>query len=74
MRAGCRPINRDGYRNALCPYYRDCLDQAVRKAWEYWDCAECIHRNSTDPEFEIEGTLSHNVTYFDLPMEIAFKM
>jgi len=74
MRAGCKPIHRDGFRNALCPNYRECLDLAVRKSWEFWDCTECVHKASTDPEFDIEATLSHSVTYFDLPLEVAVKM
>lgn len=74
MKAKCRPIHRDGFRNALCPNYRECLDMAVQKSWEYWDCAECTHRTSTDPELDIEVTLSHSVTYFDLPFEISAKM
>ena len=74
MRSRCKPIHRDGFRNALCPNYRECLDLAVRKSWEFWDCTECAYKASTDPEFDIEGTLSHSVTYFDLPLEVAVKM
>jgi hypothetical protein len=47
---------------------------AVKKAWEFWDCAECPYKASTDPEFDIECTLRNPVTYYDLPMEIAGKM
>ena len=47
---------------------------AVKKAWEYWDCAECPHKTSIDPEFDIECTLRNSVTYYDLPMEISGKM
>lgn len=74
MRTKRNPIHRHGNRNALCPYYRACLNMAVKKAWEYWDCAECPHKTSIDPEFDIECSLRNPVTYYDLPMEIAGKM
>lgn len=74
MKAKRNPINRDGERNALCPYYRKCLNFAVKRSWAYWDCDECIHKGSIDPEFTIEGTLSNPVAYYDLPMEIHLKM
>lgn len=74
MKAKRKPIHRCGYRNALCPRYRECLDLAVRKSWEFWDCAECPLRSETDPEFDIEAAMSQNVTYYDLPAELSIKM
>jgi len=47
---------------------------AVRKGWEFWDCGECTHRLETDPEFNIEATLTQNVTYYDVPLEVPVKM
>lgn len=74
MKTRRNPIHRDGTRNALCPHYRKCLDMAVKKSWSYWDCDECGHKDTIDPEFNIEGTLRNPVTYYDLPMEIHFKL
>lgn len=76
MRTVRKPIHRDGFRNALCPNYSKCLDMAVRRSWEFWDCGECKHRSERDPEFDmdIEVTLSQSVTYYDLPQEVSFKM
>lgn len=74
VKARRKPIHRHGYRNALCPKYRECLDLAVRKSWEFWDCAECEYKGETDPEFDIEVTMSQNVAYYDLPMEFSVKM
>jgi hypothetical protein len=47
---------------------------AVRKAWEFWDCGECAHRNETDPDFDIESAMTQNVTYYDVPLEVSVKM
>lgn len=38
------PINRLGTKNILCPYYRNCLDHAVSRFWQFWDCSECTHK------------------------------
>ncbi len=74
MRTRRKPIHREGVRNALCPNYRKCLDLAVRKAWEFWDCGECSHKADIDPELNIEATLNQNVAYYDVPMEISIKI
>jgi len=74
MKARRRPIHRYGFRNALCPNYRECLDMAVRKGWEFWDCGECTHKLETDPEFDIEASLTQSVTYYDVPLEVSIKM
>ena len=36
-----RPIMCDGDRNHYCPYYSDCLDIAINKKWESWNCCGC---------------------------------
>lgn len=74
MRTFRKPIHRDGFRNALCPNYSKCLDLAVRRCWNFWDCGECKHRTERDPEFDMEMTLTRNVTFYDLPPEISIKM
>ena len=74
MKAKRKPINREGVRNALCPYYKKCLNLAVKKSWAHWDCEECTHKDSIDPEFNIEGTLRNPVAYYDLPLEIHIKI
>jgi hypothetical protein len=58
------PINRVGSKNALCPYYSDCLDRAIGHRWPSWDCSECTHnseqeslgcwRSGHDSEFEYD--------------------
>jgi hypothetical protein len=74
MKTFCKPVHRDGFRNALCPNYRKCLDLAIRRSWAYWDCAECEYRSARDPEFDMQITMNKSVTYYDLPMGVSLKM
>ena len=38
------PICKRGERNIYCPFYSDCLDQAISKFWNYWSCSKCSYR------------------------------
>lgn len=69
-----RPLNRKGDRNALCPHYRDCLDDAVKKSWQHWDCEECTHKLTIDPGMDILDYVNDSVAYYDLPTEIYVKI
>ena len=62
-----RPIYKKGDRNALCPFYRDCLDEAILNSWDYWACRECRHRLSRDPAFDALSLVDDSVTYYELP-------
>lgn len=68
------PLHRRGQRNGLCPYYSACLDEAVRKSWEYWDCRSCRHRESRDSG--INDILEDNDTipYYTIPAKIYEKV
>jgi hypothetical protein len=43
------PMQRQGKRNVYCPYYSLCLDHAVQKGWQYWDCDECLKKDVRKP-------------------------
>lgn len=47
------PVRRQGNRNIFCPFYRECLDDAIKKSWQDWDCGNCPHKlnhqNEPDP-------------------------
>lgn len=57
------PINPDrgveGHRNLFCGFYDNCLDEAVKKAWNSWTCTRC-------PQFavqpQIEGSIESYAT------------
>ena len=42
------PIHRVGTKNVLCPHYTNCLDHAVRRYWQFWDCSQCTHRSDQE--------------------------
>jgi len=47
------PVQRQGHRNVLCPFYGECLDDAIKGLWQDWDCDDCPHKlnhkNEPDP-------------------------
>jgi len=47
------PVRRQGNRNIFCPFYRECLDDAIKGSWQNWDCGDCPHKlnhkNEPDP-------------------------
>ena len=74
MKKQRRPICRNGYRNALCPYYGLCLDEAVKKSWQYWDCRECEHRSSRESDWDVTTSVNDQFPYYDLPLDIYVKV
>jgi hypothetical protein len=61
MKSNANPLNQEGQRNLFCPYYRNCLDQAVRLRWQFWSCAECPHR--LESELLTDGILTCSDAY-----------
>lgn len=53
MNTGRNPVRRQGNRNIFCLFYRECLDDAIMKSWQDWDCDDCPHKlnhtNEPDP-------------------------
>ena len=68
-----RPMNKKGERNPFCPFYRNCLDDAVEKFWAYWDCSECKHRSSSESHLEIQISSNESIAYYDFPADIFLK-
>ncbi len=56
------PIHREGTKNILCPYYRDCLDHAAKRFWRFWDCCECTHKSERE-------SLGHGRSGHDLDLD-----
>jgi hypothetical protein len=44
MKTKRHPVRRQGNRNIFCPFYRECLDDAIRGSWHDWDCGDCRHK------------------------------
>lgn len=47
------PVEKHGKRNVYCPHYSLCLDHAIQKGWQYWDCGACPKKDLRRP---LEGT------------------
>ena len=74
MSTNPNPINRKGERNPLCPLYRRCLDLAVSKSWNYWDCRECRLKGASEMEFNFSRTSDGAIAYYDLPLKLYDKI
>jgi len=64
---------KGGNRNALCPYYRHCLDHAVKQNWISWDCYACRHK-ATRELSEVEPfTAGDSAPNYSLSPDIYLK-
>lgn len=73
MRKKRRPHYKQGDRNVFCPHYGDCLDEAVKKAWDYWNCSECPLRFHEAPSADILTSVNDTIPYFTISSEISGK-
>ena len=64
------PIHRKGDRNALCPHYRGCLDKAVKKTWETWDCSRCLYKKSRDPSLGVLSVANDADSFYELHVQV----
>ena len=62
------PVPRPGVRNIYCPFYKDCLDYAVRGSWQSWNCSQCRHKLMRQSITEYE--LNNTEPYYDLPPDV----
>jgi hypothetical protein len=66
MHAKCKPTPREGKRNLFCIHYDRCLDQAIHKTWETWNCTGCDQQGNQDPEYISVFETSHPVAYYEV--------
>ena len=69
------PLCEPGERKALCPYYEGCLDHAVEKGWQFWNCSICLHKSKKhalndlpmvkdpDPEYPIVSESARQLAF-----------
>lgn len=65
-----KPVNRFGNRNINCPFYGLCLDQAVKRNWQSWDCFECKHKADHQPASLVNTDYDFD-QYHVLPQHVA---
>ncbi len=67
MNPKCNPVHKKGNRNVHCPYYANCLDYAIEKSWDHFDCGDCLQRLNERARPEIRLTVSDPILHYDLP-------
>ena len=65
-----RPVDKKGIRNICCPFYRKCLDMAVREKWTSWDCLICPCKEKVE-SISIINTEYDFIHYHSLPQRIT---
>ncbi len=66
MKLERNPLNRKGSRNIFCIFYGDCLNDAVKNAWDDWDCTDCGYRLNMEGAPEIPCRVNHSVAYYEV--------
>jgi len=74
MKKGRNPIYRKGERNPFCSSYALCLDEAIGKAWLFWDCSECEFKSSQDPKTEILSRSNDSMPYYEITIETSDEL
>ena len=59
------PIRKRGERNIYCPFYNDCLDYAIKRFWQFWNCTQCPNKE-IQAIAELEYGASDTNLYYDL--------
>lgn len=65
------PIPKPGRRDVYCSCYNDCLDFAVERLWQSWNCSECPNRLTKQSTTECEYAFDDTYSYYDLPRNVA---
>jgi len=50
MREDRNPSGHRGHRNLFCSDYTICLDMAISKCWNSWNCRRCKYRFNQSAE------------------------
>jgi hypothetical protein len=59
------PTPDQGSRNVFCPYYSECLDSVIKRAWMSWHCRLCGERFNQAARPELALTVNHSVAYYE---------
>lgn len=73
MQAKCKPGPREGKRNLFCMHYDQCLDQAIHKGWETWNCGSCDQQSKQDPQYVSIFETSHSVAYYEVMVSGSYS-
>ena len=68
------PIQAKGYRNVFCPFYRNCLDYASKRHWEYLTCSHCTYKYVQESiANESVSSEANSDTYYSISPSIGDK-
>lgn len=70
MKRKPKPIIGSGHRNVFCPFYGECLDNAVKKSWPDWECGNCRHKDTEECHPDSHFTASNAVDFYELPVDL----
>jgi hypothetical protein len=68
------PVHAKGYRNVFCPYYRNCLDHASEKYWNYWNCVDCQYKCDQKPVMDELVSKASTNPYYSISPAINGKL
>ena len=58
-------ISNKGGRNLFCRHYDRCLDYAIKKAWDSWNCTKCDFKNKVSDQTFIMPRYSEDIIYYE---------
>jgi hypothetical protein len=62
-----KPVRKPGERNIFCPYYDDCLNFAVKRHWQYFDCSQCPSKMVKQAIMNTESMSNDGIIIYELP-------
>ena len=57
--------SNEGGRNLFCSNYNNCLDHAIMKKWDSWNCAGCELRNRVSDQSARIPVYSEDIAYYE---------
>ena len=57
--------NNEGGRNLFCSHYSHCLDYAIKKAWDSWNCTRCDFKNKQCEQSAGMPVYSEDIAYYE---------
>jgi len=58
-------VKNEGGRNLFCGHYGDCLDHAIKKTWDSWNCSKCQFKHEVSPQEARMPVYSEDIAYYE---------
>jgi hypothetical protein len=73
MKRTMNPRNREGERNIHCPFYRECLDLVIQRAWDNWDCVSCRNFENKRDFYDALPPVDNGLPFYSLSQDINLE-